>query len=357
MGNSTLNNFRLNEDKKIINFKILIKLLKILEKNNNKKGPGTQKGKGKAKNSEKFIDKTFSQNEKFSLVESFTNKATKTKKIEYVYEKNNHSKTLILNSLYDIDERKERYIQNKNKNINKNKEIKGIIYKKDKKMAFSNLNNQPDKVDEKKNQVFNNNKIVDRNKVLKNKEDVANISKLFDDMKQDITKTLSKIQKKDFIKEKNKNLDSIEKYQKNNTKILINAIKDVNIKETEINEKDNKHYNNNSKEKISNKNEISEDINNIKTNKDRNTKDFTNDFNKKDIQLKENKPKQNNNVNDIKIRKFSILNNFNINIEFEDIIIFKIKRNKSLFSIKLKHNIAIIAIKELIWNKSNKIIM
>ena len=236
MGNRTLTNFRLNEDKKDNKIQnIAYNTAQNFRKNNNKKRPGTPKGKGKAKIREKFIDKSFNQNEKFNLVDSFTNKATKTKKIEYVYERNNHSKTLILNSLYDIDERKERYIWNKNKNINKNKEIKGILYKKDKKIAFSNLNNQLDKVneeDEKKNQVINNNKIVDRNKELKNKVDVANINKLVDDVNQDITNTLSKIQKKDFIKEKNKNLDSIEKNQKTNTRILINAIKDVNIKES-----------------------------------------------------------------------------------------------------------------------------
>ena len=112
MGNRTLTNFRLNEDKKENKSQIFAyNTAQNFRKNNNKKGPGTPRERGKVKIRGKNIDKTYNQKEKINLVDSFTNRASNTKKIEYVYEKNNHSKTLILNSLYDIDERKEKYME------------------------------------------------------------------------------------------------------------------------------------------------------------------------------------------------------------------------------------------------------
>ena len=373
MGNRTLTNFRLNENRienksQIISYNTVNKL----RKQNNTKVPDTPRGRGNVKIRDKNIDKTFSHKEKISLVDSFINKANSTKKIEYVYEKNNHSKTLILNSLYDIDERKEKYMWNKTKNNNnKNKDIKGIIYKRDKKMAFTNLNNQLDKVKEvidKKNQVINNNKILDKNKELKIKAEVADINKLVDlvdSASRGVNRTLSEIHKKEFIKEKNKNLESTEKKQKTNTKILINAIKDVNIKENETNEKDNKNtdknknYNNKSKcfEIISNKIEQTENTNNTEIGNTTNSKDFIVDFNEKDNQLNENKPDKNININDENNQKISTSNIHKINIEFEDINNLKLKRNKSLSSIKLKHNIFIIISRELTYNKSDKTII
>ena len=372
MGNRTLTNFRLNENRienksQIISYNTANKL----RKNNNIKGPDTSRGSGNVKIREKKMDKTFSQKEKIGLVDSFTNKATSTKRIEYVYEKNNHSKTLILNSLYDIDERKEKYMWNKTKNNNnKNKDIKGIIYKRDKKMAFTNLNNQLDKVNEvneKKNQVINNNKIIDKNKELKIKAEVADINKLVDlvdSASRGVNRTLSEIHKKEFIKEKNKNLESTDKKQKTNTKILINAIKDVNIKENEENEKDNnnienKNFNNKSKsfEIVSNKNEQTENTNNTEIINTTNSKDFVEDLSEKDNQLNENKPDKNNNINDENKQKLSTSNIHKINIEFEDINKLKLKKNKSLSSIKLKHNIFIINSNELSSHKSDKSIL
>ena len=367
MGNRTLTNFRLNEDKKENKSQIFAyNTAQHFRKNKNKKGPGTPRERGKVKIPEKNIDKTCNQKEKINLVDSFTNRASNTKKIEYVYEKNNHSKTLILNSLYDIDERKEKYMWNKTKNNNKKKEIKGIIYKKDKKMAFSYLNNQLDKikeVNEKKNQVINNNKMVDRNKELKNKAESDEIKKLVDSTNENVTKTLSEILKKGFVKEKSKNTE-IEKKKKNSTIILTNAIKDVNIKEIEENVKDNKNIdvnkndNNKSFDKIiiSNKNEQIEKIKIIKTDGNKNSNDVIKDFNQKDNQLKQNKIDANNNIIDKNNQNFLISHNFKINMEFEGLEKLKLKRNKSLSSIKLKNNnnIFIINRNELAHNKSHK---
>ena len=118
LGNRTFTTFRLNEE---------AKTNKNLKKNQyfgynttrNLKnisitGLTTPRGNIKAKIKDKDIDKSF-QNDTIS-VESFTNKAnTKSKKIEYVYEKNIHSNTMILNRLSDIDERIEKYATNKTK--------------------------------------------------------------------------------------------------------------------------------------------------------------------------------------------------------------------------------------------------
>ena len=361
LGNRTLTNFRLTEEKKEeISQKqnkfqtIVNNTAQNFRKNiNMKKGPITPRGLMNEKIRDKNIDKTFIQNNKMNL-DSFMNKENKTKKIEYVYEKNVHSKTIILNPLSDIDERIEKYTWNKTKKIIKNREIKGAIYKNDKKSAFVKLNYQLDKINEKNNKL-NNNKNIGKEKES-NETQVANIVKLVDNVNQNLNKILSENKniKKNFIKEGNKNLKNekiLDKKQQNNSKILINAIKYTNIKDTD---KENIIQNNKNieiKNDIINNKTLEDNIKNEENKIDHNIKN-DNDINDND---KDNHLKKN--ISENNINKIGFSNNLNTlknYFENEDRNILILKNNKSSKIIKLMHNISLINNNEIIYNKSTK---
>ena len=128
LGNRTYTNFRLNEDEKTNkNLKKTpyfgYNTTRNLKNINITKGLNTPRGNIKAKMKNKDIDKSFTQNDA-NNIESFTNKAnTKSKKIEYDYEKDVHSNTMILNQLSTVDERKEENAKKKPKKLIKIKKL------------------------------------------------------------------------------------------------------------------------------------------------------------------------------------------------------------------------------------------
>ena len=360
LGNRTLTNFRLNDEKKEDYSQKQKKFQNLannasqnfIKNNNIIKGPATPRGRMREKIRDKNIDKTFSQNCKMSL-ESFVTKANNTKKIEYVYEKNIRSHTIILNPLSDIDEKIEKNNWNKNKIINKKKEIKGAIYKNDKKSAFVKMSNQLDKTNEKNNKLNNINKIIDKEKES-NETQVANIVKLVDNLNQNLNKILSENTnaKKSFIKEGNKinkSEKNIEKMEQNVNKITFNAIKDVDIKDVdrENNLKDNNIKNKeiiNDNKSLFNTKENEKIYKNIKNDVNINKKEkdiFMKDYLKENI------------INNIVIsNNLNILKNY---FENENRNILILKKNKSQKKSKLiKNNITLININEIKYNKSSE---
>ena len=341
--NKTMNNFRKNENESIeetasqkyMKFQnYAYHTTQNFRKNTFKTGPGTPRKKMREKIKDKNLDKTFNQYDKGknSVTDLFNTKINNTKKIEKVYDKNLHSQTLILNPLTDIDERIENNTWNKPKKNVKN--IKGILYKNDKKILMAKLNSQLDKIDEKKN-TLNDKKILVKKKEKEKKElQVENIVKLVDDVNQNLNKLLSENQnkRKNTINEgNNKNNRIISKHR--NSITLVNAINDVRIKEltdnkNEINknmeeknidiENDNKNV---SKEGIKdNKKEIASYKSEIKENS------YIKIF---DINKKEEKELNNSFIN-------HIINNRNK--EKEEINILKLRKNKSTSNIKLTYN-------------------
>ena len=351
LGKRTYTTFRLNEDERTKKLKKSQYFGYIttqnLKKINVKKEPITPRGRFNTKIKDKDIDKTFTQNDTIRL-ESFTNKVnTKTKNIEYVYEKNNHSNTMILNRLSDIDERKEKYSINKTKKINKHKEIKQIIYKTDKKSSFIKLNNQLDKATEKKNKVNNN-----KNQVVKEKEkekeatesQVNEINKIVNNAVNNVNQNLilfsenTKIRRYSIKQDRTPRL--LEGKIENNSKSFINAIKDVNIKE------------------IDKKNSE----NNISENKDSNNINDTKEINETNIHknlLTQNISEKNNNKNTNKngvslnnINNYKMI--FKIFEKDKNNEILSIKKNRSPPSIKCVNNIFRINNNEIKYNKSFK---
>ena len=355
LGNRTLTNFRINDEKKEDYSQKQNKFQNFIKNNNIIKGPATPRGRMREKIRDKNIDKTFSQIGKMNL-ESFATKVNNSKKIEYVYEKNIHSHTIILNPLLGIDERIEKYNWNKNKKINKNKQIKGAIYKNGKKSAFIKINNQLDKINDKSNKPNSINKIIDKEKESSETQ-VANIVKLVDNLNQNLNKILSENTntKKSFIKKGNKIIKSeknIEKMEQNVSKISLNAIKNVDIKD--VNRENNLKDNNIKNKEIINDNKS---LFNTKENEKihKNTKNVVNiNIKEKEIFLKDYLKE--NNINNIVISyNFNILKNYFEN-ENRNILILKlIKKNKSQKESKLiKNNISLININEIKYNKSSK---
>ena len=347
LAHRTMTNFRLiEENKENINSKLNNRFgyntTQNFRKNLNKPVPSTPRG-GLRERFDKNLDKSFNQNDKIGF-DSFTTKYNNnTKKIEYVYEKNIHSRTLILNPLSDIDERIEKYSNNKNK-INKNK---GILYKTDKKNTFSKLNFQLDKMTENKKNKMINNKISVKDKEKETNE-LQNIVKLVDDVNQNLNKILNENQgiKKSSVKEINKNSKINEKKQKNNNSV-VNAIKEVNIKEIQEIE-NNKIKNMNNTDKIQKENIFKND------NKENDSNNY--------IML--DKSKNDNNTpgitkspkidkNDINTNQNHIKNNINIYEKYfnDNLKIIILKKNKSAISNKYISKININKLKD---NKSYK---
>ena len=358
LGKRTYTTFRLNEDERTKKLKKSQYFGYIttqnLKKINVKKEPITPRGRFNTKIKDKDIDKTFTQNNTISL-ESFTNKVnTKTKNIEYVYEKNNHSNTMILNRLSDIDERKEKYSINKTKKINKHKEIKQIIYKTDKKSSFIKLNNQLDKATEKKNKVNNN-----KNQVVKEKEkeetesQVNEINKIVNNAVNNVNQNLilfsenTKIRRYSIKQDRTPRL--LEGKIENNSKSFINAIKDVNIKE--IDKKNSK--NNIGENNENNENKETKDSNNISDTKEINETNKHNNILNQNISEKNNN--KNTNKNDVSLNN---INNYKMIFKvFEkdkNNEILSIKKNRSPPSIKCVNNIFRINNNEIKYNKSFK---
>ncbi len=338
--NRTMNNYRKNENERIkentnqkyIKFQnYAYNTTQNFRKNTFMTDPGTPRKKVKEKIKDKNLDKTFNQYDKGknSVTDLFNTKINNTKKIEKVYDKNLHSQTFILNPLKDIDERIENNTWN-NKPKKNVKNIKGMLYKNDKKILMAKLNSQLDKIDKKTNKLNNKKILVKKNEKEKKELQVENIVKLVDDVNQNLNKLLSENEnkRKNTIKEGNR---IISKHR--NSITLINAINDIQIKEltnnkNEINkntdeknidiENDNKNVSkdgikDNKKEIFSNKSEIKENS-------------YIKIF---DINRKEEKELNNNFINNI----------INIrNKEKEEINILKLRKNKSTSNIKLTYN-------------------
>ena len=303
----------------------------------NKLVPSTPSGRIRER-TDKIIDRNFNLNDKNGF-ESFTSKNNNnSKKIEYVYEKNIHSRTLILNPLSDIDERIEKYANN-TKKINKKK---GILYKTDKKSTFFKLNFQLDTITENKKNKIINNKISIKDKDKENETNkVQNIVKLVDDVNQNLNKILNENQgiKKGIVKDVNKNSRINEKINTSN-KSIINAIKEVNIQQRENNETN----------KSIDTTKIKSEENIIKTTNENISNNIVKDksINNDTPDKPESSKFDNSNININRI-KYN-LNNYEKYFK-DDLKITTSKKNKSATSNK-SHNI--FNINKLKYNKSYK---
>lgn len=186
-------------------------------------------------------------------------KALNSKKIDYQNSRNNYSRTVILSHLTDIDEKCEKF-ENKNNYFNpkpkaNNKNVKRIIYKNENKNKVIKINYKSDKNNEMKNRTehyrnlhdnldknqkmksyddTNNNNInlnssMNSSKNIKNEEtnELKSIVKLVDDVNENLNKLLKENPNKN--KRRSSVKDMFIKTQSTNT--LINAIKDVKIKD------------------------------------------------------------------------------------------------------------------------------
>ena len=186
-------------------------------------------------------------------------KALNSKKIDYQNSRNNYSRTVILSHLTDIDEKSEKF-ENKNNYFNpkpkaNNKNVKRIIYKNENKNKVIKINYKSDKNNEMKNRTehyrnlhdnldknqkmksyddTNNNNInlnssMNSSKNIKNEEtnELKSIVKLVDDVNENLNKLLKENPNKN--KRRSSVKDMFIKTQSTNT--LINAIKDVKIKD------------------------------------------------------------------------------------------------------------------------------
>ena len=186
-------------------------------------------------------------------------KALNSKKIDYKNSRNNYSRTVILSHLTDIDEKSEKF-ENKNNYFNpkpkaNNKNIKRIIYKNENKNKVIKINYKSDKNNEMKNRTEHYRNLhdnLDRNQKMKSYDDTNNnninlnssmnssknikteetnelksIVKLVDDVNENLNKLLKENPNKN--KRRSSVKDMFIKTQSTNT--LINAIKDVKIKD------------------------------------------------------------------------------------------------------------------------------
>ena len=193
-------------------------------------------------------------------------KANKSKNIAYRNVRNNHSRTVILSHLTDIDEKNEN-IEKNNNNENQivkatNKNVKRIIYKNENKNRTIRFNYKTERDNnENKNKIYNRNTHENLNKsnLIKTADDayidinnsvninsnrnsnkniniqetneLKNIVKLVDDVNENLNKLLK------ANENQNKRRSSIKdiKLQNQSTNALITAIKDVKIKEFQNN--------------------------------------------------------------------------------------------------------------------------
>lgn len=341
LGNRTLTNFRLigeikeentNQKTKFQNY--AYGTAQNFRKINHKQEFVTPREMGKVKVREKKLERSMSQNTKLSL-ESFTKKANFIKKIGEFHERTKYSN--FSNTLPNIDEKIEQNSLNNNKKINKNQQFKSIIYKKDKKLAFENLNNQLDKENEKKNKDIKN--------LETNEKQVKDIDKIVNNVNllvNNLDKNFYKNQNiKKIINDVNQN-NKIERKPYYSSKVLIkNAIKETIIQDIETN-KENQNLVNHNDNDNNNENKI---LNEIKKKENNDSINYylknNNNTNLKDNLIKNDK-------------KEKILSHFRLYFNNEDIKNVKLKKNKSPCSIRFVHNIFINNNYEIRYNRSYK---
>ena len=208
-------------------------------------------------------------------------KTLNSKKIDYKNQRNNHSRTVILSHLTDIDEKGEQIEKNNhnyNTKLKNNKNVKRIIYKNENKNKVIKINYKEEKDNEKKikaykdqniqenlnksskiktsDDIVNNLNISDRintsihsnkniNINIQETNELKNIVKLVDDVNENLKNLLLK-ENKNEKKRKSSVKDIIVKTQSTNA--LISAIKDVKIKELQNNSQEiSEYFSNNSK--------------------------------------------------------------------------------------------------------------
>ena len=223
-------------------------------------------------------------------------KTLNSKKIDYKNQRNNHSRTVILSHLTDIDEKGEQIEKNNhnyNTKLKNNKNVKRIIYKNENKNKVIKINYKEEKDNEKKikaykdqniqenlnksskiktsDDIINNLNINDRintsihsNKNINIQEtnELKNIVKLVDDVNENLKNLLLK-ENKNEKKRKSSVKDIMVKTQSTNA--LISAIKDVKIKELQNNSQEISEYFSNNSKHINKDKETKEKKNIIKS--------------------------------------------------------------------------------------------
>ena len=220
-------------------------------------------------------------------------KALNSKKIDYRNSRNNYSRTVILSHLTDIDEKSEKF-ENKNSSFNpkpkaNNKNVKRIIYKNENKNKVIKINYKSDKNNEMKNRTghyrnlnfnldksqkmksydeTNNNSAnvnlnMNSSKNIKTEEtnELKSIVKLVDDVNENLNKLLKENTNQN--KRRSSVKDMFIKTQSTNT--LINAIKDVKIKDLQNSSIDISKYRINNVKLINLDKEDKEKNNNLKS--------------------------------------------------------------------------------------------
>ena len=204
-------------------------------------------------------------------------KATKTKNIGYRNIKNNHSRTVILSHLTDIDEKNENIEKNKNNysqsgKVN-NKNVKRIIYKNENKNKVIRINYKTEKdnneiknnlnnrnihenlnkssliktADDINKDINNNNTIINSTKssnkdIIRETNELKSIVKLVDDVNENLNKLL----KVNPNQSKRRTSFKEAKFQNQSTNALINSLE---ISEHKLNNEKNMNKENNGKGK------------------------------------------------------------------------------------------------------------
>ena len=342
LGNKTMSSFRnINEiekeqetnDQRMHRFKNISfqNTSQNFRKSNNKTTPVTPVIKLKVKEKNHILAKT-----------------NKSKNIDYRNGRSNHSRTVILSHLTDIDEKNE----NIEKNINENqlvkenhKNVKRVIYKNENKNRTIRINYKTERVNNDiKNKVYNRNthEYFNKNNIIKTAEDInidfnnsvninsnrnsnkninitetnelKSIVKLVDDVNENLNKLLKSNQNQN----QNKRRSSIKeiKMQHQSTNALITAIKDVKIKELQ-----NNHLLISEHKRINEKNMNLEINGNVKNN-------ISKSYSLNNAQMRENiinlKTKENN-INEL----IKIIFKRNHNMKPEEKEQNKMKKNKS----------------------------
>ena len=225
-------------------------------------------------------------------------KTLNSKKIDYKNQRNNHSRTVILSHLTDIDEKGEQIEKNNhnyNTKLKNNKNVKRIIYKNENKNKVIKINYKEEKDNEKKikaykdqniqenlnksskiktsDDIVNNLNISDRintsihsnkniNINIQETNELKNIVKLVDDVNENLKNLLLK-ENKNEKKRKSSVKDIMVKTQSTNA--LISAIKDVKIKELQNNSQEISEYFSNNSKHINKDKETKEKKNIIKS--------------------------------------------------------------------------------------------
>ena len=206
-------------------------------------------------------------------------KTLNSKKIDYKNQRNNHSRTVILSHLTDIDEKGEQIEKNNhnyNTKLKNNKNVKRIIYKNENKNKVIKINYKEEKDNEKKIKAYKDQNIqenLNKSSKIKTSDDLININiqetnelknivKLVDDVNENLKNLLLK-ENKNEKKRKSSVKDIMVKTQSTNA--LISAIKDVKIKELQNNSQEISEYFSNNSKHINKDKETKEKKNIIKS--------------------------------------------------------------------------------------------